>query len=362
VDLMYREGSFGHLANGRRLRVLDAWVQAREAAANGLPVFPSDWGLSSAQEAMSVSDFPTYISMFLRHRFNERFNEITGAYAEYTRPESVEDFENYTSSGWGRFPDIPEKTPGGPYDELAIVERPGPSWSIREWGATFALTRKLIISDRLNELAKLPDLFSEAMARTVSKVAAIEAWQSNPVMWDGFALFSAQHNNLGSTALTADQAGMNALIAADQLLSDQTDFEGYPITVPGGRILLIPTELKWIANVLTTQQQVIAPGNILIPNLYAGTVSRTIIEPYWTDATNWYLASDLSGSFAPIIQVTLNGETTPFLGLEDPGVRSLGGGSDPYSFDFDQIRYKIRHNTNFVPVEWRGVFGSIVAG
>ena len=343
---------------GKRIRLYDAYIDAKEAVENG--EFEED-----SQEAMSTSDFPTYLGYFLRHRFLEKFEEIQGQWDQYTREIPVEDFEEYTWSTWGRFPDIPERSPNGPYEQLAIKELPGGNLAIREFGAGFAVTRRLVISDRLNVISQLPDDFAEALARTMSKEAAINQFQANPTMWDGNALFSAAHGNIGSTALTPDEDGANALIAAETALEDQADDEGYPIVLPGStRTLIIPTELRWIVQVLNSQEQLpntaSGTGDNNIPNLVRGRYT-VIEEPFFTDANNWYLSTDLSGRLAFLGHITLNGNRTPFLGIKDPGVRAILGGNDPYSFEFDEIEYKIRHDFAFVPVEWRGIFGSLVA-
>lgn len=342
-------------APGKRNRLYDAYIDAREAVESG--DFEED-----SQEAMSVSDFPTYIGVFLRHRFIEKFEEIQGAWPQYSFEFDVEDFEDYEWSTWGRFPDIPERSPNGPYEQLAVKELPGGLVNIREFGAGFALTRRLILSDRLNKISQLPDDFADALARTMSKEAAINKFQANPTMWDGNALFSAAHGNIGSTALTANEAGMNALIAAEQALDDQEDDEGYPITIPGReRTLIYPVELKWIVGVLNEHEQIPNTGNtLMIPNQVRGRY-QTIEEPFFTDANNWYLSLDLKGRLGFLAQILLNGNNTPFLGLKEPGVRGILGGDDPYSFEFDEIEYKIRHDFNFVPTEWRGIFGAIVA-
>ena len=342
---------------GKRSRLFDAYIDAKESVDSG--EFEAD-----SQEAMSVSDFPTYIGHFLRHRFLEKFEEIQGVWSQYTYDFSVEDFEEYTWSTWGRFPDIPEKSHNSPYEQLAVKELPGGNLRIRLFGAGFALTRQLVISDRLNVISQLPDEFAEALARTMSKVAAVENFQSNPTMWDTNALFSVAHGNTGTTALTADEDGMNALIAAESALEDQEDDEGYPIVVPGAtRMLIIPRELRWIAAVLNNNETLpntaSGSGDTLIPNLVRGRYN-IVEEPFFTDANNWYLAVDPKGRLGFLAHVILNGNTTPFLGLKDPGVRAVLGGDDPYSFEFDEIEYKIRHDYNFVATEWRGVYGSLV--
>jgi hypothetical protein len=331
------------IAPGRKIRLFEAYIEAKEA--------------------MSTSDFPTYMEKLIRHTFQARYSELEGSWRQYTANQSVEDFETYTWSRWGRFPDIPEKSLNSPYEQLALKELPGGQLKLREFGAGFALTRQLIISDRLGEIARFPTLFAEALARTMSKEAAINQFQANPVMWDGNALFSAAHGNIGSTALTANETGANVLIAAEQALEAQRDDEGYKVNINRGQnfTLIIPTELRWIANVLNGQAQVPNAGNTLnVPNLVAGRYN-IVEEPFFTDANNWYLASDPTGPLAFLAFVTLQGNNTPFLGLKDPGVRGVLGGDDPYSFEFDEIEYKLRHDFAYVPVEWKGVYGSIVA-
>jgi hypothetical protein len=298
----------------------------------------------------------------------ERFNELTGKWPQYTRDFSLEDFEEYTSSRFGRFADVPEKTLNAPYEELAIREFPGEVLKLREWGAAFGLTRQLIISDRLNKLSDLPQKLAEALARTQSKEAAVNQFQANPTMFDGNALFSANHSNIQTTALTAFIAGMNELILAEQKLEAQTDDEGFQVVVTpgadgaeGGTLyLIIPTELKWVVQALNQNELLPNASNQLEANQVKGRYT-VIIEPYLTDANNWYMAADLKGSLGFLASVTLNGNNTPFLGLQDPGVRGVLGGDDPYSFEFDEIKYKIRHDFAFKPIEWRGIVGAIVA-
>ena len=349
---MYPNGSIGHEANGRRLRVFEAYIQARQAASDGL---------LSAEEAMSTSDFPTYFGTFLRHSFLARFTEISGQWSAYTSDLSTDDFEEYTSSRFGRFGDIPEKPLNAPYEEMAIAEQEGPTYRLREWGASFALTRQLVLSDRLNKMAELPTLFAEAMASTISKESPVNDLHAKPNTFDGNALFSVAHGNIGSTALTANTAGMDALIAADTALDAQTDDEGYSIVSPEGRSLIIPTEYKYIVSALINNDTLVNGSNILMPNQIKGKIGQVITEPYLTDANNWYMSADLKGRGAFMAHVTLNGNSTPFLGVKDPGVRGILGGDDPYSFDFDEIYYKIRHDFAFKVMEWRFVYGAIVA-
>ena len=338
------------LPDGKHVRLFDAYIEAREQL---------EAGELDAQEAMSTSDFATYLSKFIRHTFLSRFNEITGVWPSYTRQMDLEDFEEYTSSRFGRFTDIPEKAHNDEYDEFAIREFDAEKVRLKTWGAAFSITRQLVIADRLNKIAELPNLFAEALARTMSKKAAIDALQSNPTMYDGNALVSTNHGNRVTTALAATITGATNLQALDLKFDDQTDDEGYSIVVPGGRTLLIPTELRWVAQALNGNET-LNNGTALEANLVRGLFSNTIIEPFLTDPDNYWVLADPTGPLSPIAFITLNGQTQPFIGLKDPGVRAVLGGNDPYSFDFDEIKYKLRHDFHFKPVEWRGIVGAVV--
>lgn len=363
--MRYLPGQYGYESGGRPLRIFESWIMAQEMVANGQQVFPSLPGeeYDRAQEAMSVSDFTTYMGVLYRHSFNDRYQEIVGRWTEYSRPMSVPDFETYTSSKFGRFPNIPEKPPGAPYEEITIRELPGPQVSLREWGAGFSLTRRLILSDRMDKIAGLPTLFAESFARTKSTEAINTVFESNPIMWDGFALISNDHGNMGSTALTADQAGAAALIAADLALMDQVDEEGYPININtnGTRTLLIPPELKYVAEALTSHELLPNVSNNLQVNQARGIITNTIIDPYLKDANDWFVLTDPTGPLAPMVALNLNGQLTPFIGQRDPGVRALSGGTDPYTFDFDELNFKGRDDYAFIATEWRGIYGSIVS-
>lgn len=340
------------LPPGKHIRIFDAYIEAKEAA---------ERGELDAQEAMSTSDFATYLGKLVRHTFLSRYTEVQGVWESYTRDVPLEDFEEYTSSGFGRFADIPEHALNAEYPELALRELPGETLRLKEWGASFSVTRQLIISDRLNKIAEMPSLLAEALARTMSKKAAIDALQNNPTMYDGNALISNAHNNRVTTALAATVQGMTDLMTLDLKFDDMVDDEGYNIVSPGGRTLLIPTELRWVVKALNENQLLPNGSSQLEANLVQGYFDNVIIEPFFTDANNYYVLADPTGRLSPIAAINLNGNKTPFLGLKDPGVKAILGGNDPYSFEFDEVKYKIRHDFHFKPVEWRGIIGAIVA-
>lgn len=364
-------GSLGYEAQGRRLRMLDMYTEARKIAVpgpDGRPILKMQTTMPDgtvAQEAISVSDFPTYMGSIQRHSFLGRFEEQVGAFREWTRPMSVPDFETYTTSRMGRFPDMPRHTLGGEYPRVGLSELPGPSIRIIEWGFAWELTRRLILSDRLDKFGDLPNLAADSDARTKSK-RAVTILEANGNTYDGNALFSSAHANIGSTALTADLTGANLVLTAILAIRNQTDPEGYKVVNPRtGFRLVYPTTYINIVNQLlnsdTLPYAVATADAVLRPNPLRGQNITGVEEPFLTDANNWYLIADPQGENGPIIRLTLNGNETPFIGLLRPEVAAIFGGDEPYSFEFDQLAYKNRDDFEFVLNEWRNAYGAIVA-
>lgn len=367
----YPQGSLGALAEGRRLRMLEMYLEARRMAKpgpNGRPIVMADVTQPDgtvAQEAISVADFPTYMSHIQRHSFLGRFAEQVGEFAQWTRPMSVPDFEVYTTSRFGRFPDMPRHSLGGEYPRVGLSEIAGPSVQIFEWGFAWDLTRRLILSDRLDKLRDLPNLAADSDARTKSK-RAVTVLEANGNTYDGNALISVAHSNISTTALTADITGANLIMAALLAMRQQTDPEGYKVNNPRtGFVLLYPTALANIVGQLlnndTLPFDATSGTSVLRNNPVRGQNLRGVEEPYLTDANNWYIIADPTGENAPIIRLTLNGNETPFIGLRRPEVAAIYGGDEPYSFEIDQLSYKNRDDFEFVLNEWRNVYGGIVA-
>jgi hypothetical protein len=66
-------------------------------------------------------------------------------------------------------------------------------------------------------------------------------------------------------------------------------------------------------------------------------------DPWLNDTDDWYIWGDIQDRPAFIIAYLRNNRE-PFIGLKDQGVRdAMGAGTDPYSWWFDHIEYKIRH-------------------
>jgi hypothetical protein len=84
-------------------------------------------------------------------------------------------------------------------------------------------------------------------------------------------------------------------------------------------------------------------------------------EPFYTDSNDWRLFADPNDVPAFAIGF-LNGREEPFVGLKNPEVRNaLGAGQDPYTYEFDTIDFKVRHDYGTAAVDFRGYYFGQVA-
>lgn len=362
---MYQEGTLGAELGGKRLRLLDAFKDKQRAVEDlGGIASAIESGQFSAEEAMSVSDFGTYMSTILRKVFLAKFDEVQGNWPQWTHAMPLDDFEQYTSYRWGRFPNWPQRPLGSDIEQLGLKEYPGPAVQLIEWAAGFSITRRLLLADRANRITELPAALGEAGSRTQSQ-RAVSQLEANPTMFDSNALFSANHNNTGTTALTADIAGANALKAAFDAIDTQTDDEGYKIANGGGNyVLLVPRTLQWQAQALRDRENIpfdVTSGtSVLRANEVAGRF-EVVVERYLTDTNNWYLLLNPTGPQGVLAALNLNGITRPSLfQKDDRKIGILGTGDDPYSWRFDEQEFEGRHDFDFQPTEFRTGYGSLV--
>jgi hypothetical protein len=318
-------------------------------------------GDESLMESASSSDFATYLNDKATKRLMWGYNDVPTSWRSYTRTYSVSDFKPIFFTRLTEMQDLLEIPEGGEYKDSQIAEIVGPSLSVKTFGRLFSITRKALINDDLNQLRDRPAAMGRAAARTIghSIVANLEA---NPNAYDGTALFAAGHNNLLSGAGFA--LSEDALAQAIVKLRLQTDPNGNKIGLRP-RTLLIPAQLELVARRILNSVGVPQPNQTTLGaggaspqhgtggvNVMQGIVDYAV-EEYLTDANDWYLFADPNE--APTVAAGfLNGKETPDIMLRDPGMRLILGGSDPYSMEFDEIVWKIRHDWGVGVFDWRG--------
>jgi len=190
----------------RNVPLFEAYLQAQAVADDRL----EEAGVSLVEaarsddedlrEAATTSDFATYLSDKATKRVMWSYNEVSAGWRRYARTYSVPDFKPISFVRTSEMQDLLPVNEGDPYRDSQISEIVGPSLTVGTFGRTFALSRRAIINDDLNQLRDRPAAMGRAAARTLSK-DAVAPLVSNPNAYDGTALFHANHGNLQSLAL-----------------------------------------------------------------------------------------------------------------------------------------------------------------
>jgi hypothetical protein len=310
------------------------------------------------REANVSTDFATYASNTLGKRLMRVYRETPSVWDRYTSIYSVPDFKPQSFVGITEGEDLIKFEEGSTYYDSKIAERTGASLTVETFGRTFSISRKALINDDLGLLRDVPGRMGRSAARTLAR-AIVAKLESNPNAYDGIATFHNNHGNLITDPLSEAGLGTAAL-----KFNSQTDDNGNPITLTGQQIV-IPPGLEITARRVLNSTEIHQPGSGGTPAYGQGNLNPVqgyapyAVERYFSDANNWYVFADPNE--APVLAVGfLNGQRNPQIMLRDPGMRLVLGGSDPYSMEFDEISYKVRHEWGLAMIDWRGaVFANV---
>lgn len=327
---------------GRQVRLFEGFLQAHDG----------EWG-EELRESGSTSDFATYLNDKATKRLMWGYNEQTSSWREYTRTYSVPDFKPVSFVRLTEMQDLLPFHEGGEYKDSQIAEIVGPSLTVATYGRLFSLTRKSLINDDLNQLRDRPAAMGRSAARTLARSVA-KNLETNPNAYDGKAVFHLDHGNLMTSPLSEQ-----ALAEAATKLRTQTDPNGLRIALRPWRVV-IPPHLEFTMRRILNSQEITQPGTGIGNSNVVRNLVDYVIDDYLTDANDWYLFANPQE--APVMAVGfLNGRDTPDIFLKDPGMRSVLGGSDPYSMEFDEIVWKVRMDWGTGVFDYRGAVKSSVA-
>lgn len=287
----------------------------------------------------STSDFPGLLGDTSRASVLRGYEEAEEQFDRFTRAVSVPDFKPTHLVGLGAFSDLLKIPEGGEYKYGTFSEQ-SQAMKIATFGRLFSITRQAIINDDLGVFNDVPRKMGQAAKRTIAK-AVFDLINSNPVLADGAALFSAPHGNL-LTAATISTASVDAMRVA---MAGQKDAEGNRIRLPL-QSLLTPIALGGLARMVrTSQYEVGAAGsrNNTTPNIVQNTFE--VVDDGRLDdasATAWYGVAN--PAFADGIVVGyLDGNQTPYL-EQDQG------------FTVDGVAWKVRIDAAPAIADYRGIY------
>lgn len=317
------------------------------------------------QEASGVgapegrADFALYLLTITRHQIRQGFKRRESVWERYMGVERAEDFRQHTSSELGSITGIGPVPEFDEYGRMKSSEFPGPSFSVGKHGGIYGITYETVINDQPGELLnRIPTEMGRASSAYVSQsiAALIEA---NGNWSDGLPFFTATARE--GLPLGNEVTGSGAEPSEDNLISmvaairGTVDREGFPIDIEPG-------------SVLTKDERVAAAFRRILRSQETGTTTGTqtsattadkgtynaaqgllgddpvIIEPYLKDPNDWILFAKTNPGRAAFIIAFLRDQRVPTILLLNPGWAGANGGSkDPYTTDFDEILFKLRH-------------------
>lgn len=310
------------------------------------------------KESGSTSDFPNILGNLMYRSLIDWARTVPDVWRSYTPIGDASDFRPLTRIVGDEAEDLIQVLEDGNYVDSKLGDH---SYQVQlgTYGRAFSINRNVIINDDLGYIKQQPKRFGRAAARSIATFVAQSLLEGNGNTFDGNPLFdtSSHANNATGAGSAISSDNMQTAISA---LEDQTVLGVFHSVSP--RWLLIPTQLQWTARQILNSAIIVATGGdatssapaiqIGNANVMQGALGL-VIDPFLSSATAWYVLADPAD--VPILDlIFLNGKQTPDLLIEKPTYMNLAGGDDPYEYEFDTLRYKVRYDYGGATALWWG--------
>lgn len=276
-------------------------------------------------ESIASTTLANALGDSITRRMQQIFTGLTNlqTWRKVARIGQAKDFrtqERFRIGGYGNLPAVAQ---GAAYTALTSPSDAKATYAVSKRGGTEDVTMESIVNDDVAAIRQIPNELALAAANTLYEFV-FDFYRTNPVIYDGTALYTAGHGNLASAALSAAEFAAHRLKMTEMTRAGSLKRLGVqPATV------LVPFELQETAFNLFVRGQ-------NLDKTFVQTINPEVIVPaYWTDVTDWCTVAD--PNVAPVLEISfLNGQEDPELFVQDmANVGSL--------FSNDKITYKIRH-------------------
>jgi len=305
--------------------------------------------------AFSTASFAYALGNTLYRRLVQEYNAVNyGEEFLISYERNAKDFKTMESIRIGYFSDLPDVNPELlDYNEIQMVDDEEVAYHINQKGLLLTITRKAMINDDLKTTLAMVKRLGRAAKRTKARRVWNLLIDNVTFQPDGLALFCAQHNNLGNTTLTNDATGIATLTQAKTYIYSQTEKDSNEVIALSTAHEFVPRALQEIAYALNMPWPM---GGIFNPHAGSfGEHNENIhTVALLTDPYDFYLAADKSDT--ELIEVAyLRGQKEPEVLLaSNPLVGQM--------FVGDKLQYKIRHEYEAVPIDFRGFYKGTSAG
>lgn len=343
--------------NNEIVRAFRSWREDDEAQEAVREEMEFEMGLREGTGAPEGrADFPLYMLSITRHRMRAGFRRRLAVYERYTGRVRAEDLREHTTSqlnGMTGMQPIPEFEE---YPRLRSAEEAGPSYSVGKHGGVYAVTIEMIINDEANLILNRAPTEIGRMAAAYRSQVIVALIEANPNWMDGLPFFTSTPRqglpNGNEYTGTAAEPSEDNLITIVGDLDETTDSEGFPIDISANLVLTKDRRTQLIFRRIVRSQRTGTVSNDTGSsvadkgdwNMAQGILpgeDPVVVEPYLRDPNDWILLADVDRP--AFLHASLRDQWEPFIGMEDPGIRAVGGGGrDNYTLDGDEVRMKIR--------------------
>jgi len=243
------------------------------------------------------------------------------------------------------YPKLTEVGWGETIQEITTADTEKATYDVKKFAKLESITDKVIYDDNLGAIQRIPRYLAVAAKTALYRAVFDKLANNETTSYDAKALFHADHNNLGSAALSYDEFSNAKAAMRQQKLFGTTEPLSYE-----PRFMIVPPQLEALAKTLQTSP--VRPGAQYghEVNIHANTF-ETIVVPTFTDANNWYLVADPRRT--DTIEVGfLEGRQEPAIATEHPQAGS--------SFTADKLTYKVELIFGVCVLDHRAFWGAIV--
>lgn len=282
----------------------------------------------------SSSDFKNILANVANKTLRNAYSEAEQTFGFMTRSVAVDDFKEITRAQLGDAPVLEKVNENGEFRHGTLSDA-AEKYSLETFGKIIKITRKTIVNDDLAALTRIPQLFGRR-ARDLESEKIWNIIGSNPVMADGFNLFSTEHSNLAGVGAAFDVATVGA---ARQAMRLQTGLDGLLLDImPKHMITPVALETKLEQFLGATVPQTEANVNPFKGKL--SPVSEPRLDKF--SATAWYIAASIDQ--LDMIEIArLSGEEGPVLSSRE-------------GFEVDGMQIKIRYDFAAKVLDHRGFY------
>lgn len=279
----------------------------------------------SFREAVSSDTFANVLGNAITRRMQALFTADTNlqAWRKVATTVPVNDFRTQERTRIGGYGNLPVVSERGAYGALTTPGDGKATYAVAKRGGTESVSLETIKNDDVGLLRRMPGELNLAASNTLSEFV-FDFFRTNPAIHDTKALYHADHGNLFTAALSANEFAAHRLA-----MLKQTRAGSNKRNAVSPAILLVPFELQELAYDLFVRGE----NN---DKTFVQTLNPEVIPvDYWTDGNDWVTLAD-PARLAVLEIGFLDGNEEPELFVQD----SPTGGS---MFSNDVLTYKIRH-------------------